>query len=688
MRQTLTAQPQAYSRSIREAVSVLANSLRCKRRYGLKETLLPFHHIQPGSGPVYPEPEVVAWDIVSIWLIGVVTNNLSTKSTLREAEDWFLAKNRPKRLTDLLSSREIRESEGVLPSGLSAELCYELLPYILDPHGPGSRLSVKRDPRTRAARVQKRAAGVFYTPADVAEYMVNGCLDSLDSESAPTVYDPACGTGVFLRVALRELKRRYKEKDLFSLASECLFGTDVAPWSLDASSFLLLAEILVSDAGQKEIPAELWCRLRLNLKCIDTLLVDPIDTDSETSSTAQSDLSRVPLSKLFPAIKDGPTVIVGNPPYADLGVPPYVDELVRTFRTLRVKPRSTAEVYVAFVEQMIRLANQSQCAGSLVLPLSIASNVGPQFDVARRLIQETAGQWRFAFFDREPQALFGEDVKTRNAIVFWVRDESAMSTVLESGPLRRWRGKSRAAMFDSIGFTRIPGDIRRGIPKVEGACQSSALETLNARWDRLGQAVQGIKRLTFADTLVAGDDLVFVGNTAYNFINVFLRPPETIFESNLRLSGNPLYAIQCATSECALAVFGILTSHLAYWWWHTQGDGFHVSRRFITDFPFGNDVLGGQEVSLLSRIGSDLWSAMGSNPTMSLNRGSTSLAYNPIYHSDIRQAVDKLLIDVAGLNGSFVDELQQFTEHTLAAAPRHHADRYTVEEGRNHDATT
>ena len=138
--------------------------------------------------------------------------------------------------------------------------------------------------------MQKRAAGVFYTPADVAEYMVNGCLDSLDSESAPIVYDPACGTGVFLRVALRELKRRYKEKDLFSLASECLFGTDVAPWSLDASAFLLLADILVSEAGQKEIPAELWCRLRLNLKCIDTLLVDPIGTDSETSSTTQSDI--------------------------------------------------------------------------------------------------------------------------------------------------------------------------------------------------------------------------------------------------------------------------------------------------------------------------------------------------------------------------------------------------------------
>ena len=83
---------------------------------------------------------------------------------------------------------------------------------------------------------------------------------------------------------------------------------------------------------------------------------------------------------------------------------------------------------------------------------------------------------------------------------FWVRDASAMCPVLESGPLRRWRGQNRAAMFDSIGFTRISGDIRSGIPKVEGARQASALKTLNARWDRLEQAVHSIKRLTFADT--------------------------------------------------------------------------------------------------------------------------------------------------------------------------------------------
>ena len=675
MSEVLTTAAQTYGQSVREAVRVLSGALKQKRLYDLRGTLLPSYHFQSGLTSVRPDAEVAAWDLVSMWLTGVATNNLLTKATLREAEEWFLAKDKPQKLTDLLSVGEISEAQRALPSGVNTEVCHELLPYIFDPHGPGSRLSVKRDPRTRAARVRKRAEGVFYTPADVAEYMVSGCLDSLDNDSTPTVYDPACGTGVFLRAALRELRRRYRERSIFSIASECLFGTDIAPWPLDAAAFVLLADILVSESELQESPGELWSRLRLNLGCIDALLVEPVDASVGSSGTPHNDASRVSLSKLFPALKEEPMVIVGNPPYADLGDPPYAGELVRLFKTLGVKPRPTAEIYVAFVEQMIRLANRERCAGSVVLPLSIASNVGRQFVAARQLIQETAGEWRFAFFDREPQALFGEDVKTRNAIIFWNRNSSATNPAIASGPLRRWRGESRAAMFDSIGFTRIPGDIQEGIPKIEGNAQVSALETLNGRCSRLEQAVHGIKRINLVETPGAGDNVVFVGSTAYNFLNVFLRPPQSIFENGLQLSENQLYAIQCATSEDASAVFGILTSHLAYWWWHAHGDGFHVLRRFLADFPFGKDVLGDQRIDLLFRNGSALWLAMNPNPTMSLNRGRTSLAYNPSWYTDMRRSADQVLIDVAGLDENLVDELQRFTEQTIAAKPRYNTHR-------------
>ena len=675
MSQVSTTAAQEASQSIRQAVQCLAPKLRQRSLLRFSEAFWPSIWYQPGAAPWSPSPVTVAWDLVAIWLTGVVINGYGTKATLREAAEWFLGNDESGELAEWLSAADVCEVEEALPSRLDAEICLELLPYILDPHGPGSRLSVMRDPTTRAARVRKRAEGVFYTPDDVATYMVKGCLDSLRGGGLPTVYDPACGTGVFLRAALRELSRRHGNEDMSYLALNCLFGTDISAWSLDASAFVLLAELLVRGPDRSTPPVELWSRLRLNLGHMDTLLLDPVSPNGRGEDRSR----RVSLSKLFSTMKDEPTVIVGNPPYADLGNPPNVKDLIRPFKTLQVKPLPTAEVYVAFLEQMLRLGNRKQCAGSLVLPLSIASNVGPQFAVARQLIQETPGKWRFAFFDREPQALFGEDVKTRNAILFWSRDASSTDSVLASGPLRKWRGDSRAAMFDGIRFTPINCDIQPGIPKVEGSQQAKAMETLGARLDRLGQAVRKVNRMSLAKALTTGDHVVLVGNTAYNFLNVFLRPPESVLEGKPPLSENPLHAIHCATPEMAFAVYGILSSHLAYWWWHTHGDGFHVLRRFILDFPFGNDVLSDHYRDFLSESGSTLWSAISAHPTISLNRGRASLAYNPIDHTEARRGVDRLLVDVAGLNRDFVEELQRFVERTVSATTVLAADRKTDE---------
>ena len=648
---------------------MLAHSLRQMKVCNLGEILLHRRDGYSQRNSEDTDAKLVAWDIVSMWLTGITTNNLDTRTPLREAEDWFLQGSTSERLTGLLSATEIRHAEKTLPNLLNPQRSRELLPYILDPHGPGSRLSVRRDPRTGVARRRKRAHGVFYTPTDVASYMVKGCLDALGTDDSPIIFDPACGTGVFLRTALRELSIRNSDKNAFMLATECLFGTDLSPWATDASTFVLLVEILGTEIGERMVPGELWRQLRLNLACVDTLRVDPVDAKFEPSDDTHESECRVPLSRLFPTMKDNPTTIVGNPPYSDLGSPPHFRNLIRQFKTLHVNPKPTAEVYVAFIEQMLRLANRDSFAGALVLPLSIATNVGVQFSAARRLVQETSGQWRFAFFDREPQALFGEDVKTRNAIVFWQRNSLAERAQVATGPLRRWRSGVRATMFDAIRFTPLDLDITAGIPKIEGEGQVSAYDAVNARWERLESAVISVKRIKLADALSAEDNVVFVGNTAYNFLNVFLRPPRQVFRRQVRFSENQLHAIHCATSQQALAVFAMFTSHLAYWWWHTMGDGFHVSRRFIAGFPFGSDVLTGHRLDLLSKSGSDLWSAIESQPTMSLNRGRTSIAFDPNPHNELRRPVDELLVDNLGLDSRFIRELQRFTERMIAAIP-------------------
>jgi hypothetical protein len=666
-----------YGKSIREAVTVLSGSLGENHCSAIRASLLLPRSHQVSSDIVRSDSEMSAWAIVSMWVVGVATNALPATASLAEAERWFFGQDMPDQSMGVSSDQENGRAELALRSEADASAYFQLLPYILDPHGPGSRLSVRSNPATRITRARKRAEGVFYTPADVAEFMASACLSSLSSEIVPTIFDPACGTGVFLRAALQEIQRRHPERDSFSLASECLFGSDIDPWPLDATAFVLLADTWANLTGHGITPVQAWKRLRANLACIDTLRIDCAeDMSGADDSGIQNDLTRsarVSLSSLFPSLVHGPTVILGNPPYTDLGRRSDRSELGRVYKTLSVKSSPTAEMYLPFIEQMTRLADREICSGALVLPLSIACNVGPQFSITRELISKTRGRWRFAFFDREPHALFGEDVKTRNAIILWSRVPSDRTAILATGPLRKWRGDSRAAMFKGPKFTVVDNDIRSGIPKIEGDIQAAAFKALNIRWGRLEQVAQGIGRIILAKTPAADDRMVFVGATAYNFLNVFLRPERGLIHDFQALSEHPLHAIRCSSREDAFAVFAILSSHLAYWWWHTHGDGFHVSRRFLGELPFGLEVFTGPTKDVLAERGAELWSEIKATPIISLNRGRTSLAFTPNGHDDIRCKIDQMLADLVGLEGTFVEELQQFTARTVAATPRQHA---------------
>ena len=62
------------------------------------------------------------------------------------------------------------------------------------------------------------------------------------------------------------IERHYCRLTIFNLDGPQF--TPVTTSSLDASAFVLLADILASEPGHKDVPAELWSRIRLNLEFI------------------------------------------------------------------------------------------------------------------------------------------------------------------------------------------------------------------------------------------------------------------------------------------------------------------------------------------------------------------------------------------------------------------------------------
>ena len=622
---------------------------------------------------------MAAWHLCTQWVLGMVLGVFEETATLAEAATWF-AHDQASSLAPVatvLNSRSHQAAMLQLRSVAEPDALADLLPYILDPHGPGSRLSVMRDPTTRAAREKKRSSGVFYTPADVADHMMRLALSHAPLSHPLTVFDPACGTGVFLRSALAALGAGHPTADLLTLAEQSLFGVDIDPWAVDATAYVLLHDVLARRPLGRCKPVTMWRVLRSNLAVVDALSIDPArgggdaaledDNHQRRRQPPRHDAkARIAINELFPKMLRGPHIIIGNPPYAPIGLRPDLANLGAIFETLRpVAP--TSDIHPLFIEQMVRLAAPAT-SGVLVVPLSVAFNSRPQYTAARGLFSRTAGTWRFSFFDREPHALFGEDVKTRNTIVAWSRQDAAAPTQIMTGPLLKWRGDTRARLFESIHFTEIMTPIGNGIPKLSGTVQSETFTRLLSTGARLADLMLSISGSELTDTFQANPSTVFVGSTAYNFINAFLKPPAHVQPSG-RASSNTVHAIRCSKPEDAHRVYAILSSQVTFWLWHVLGDGFHVSKTFLEDLPIGATSFDIKTGERLAELGQQLWLQLRSTPLHSNNRGRTSVAFPAARARDQQKEIDSLIISALGLSNSFTANLSVFVNSVVTAAP-------------------
>ena len=637
---------------------------------------------EPGARISRSSSELLAWSIVSIWLVAYSTRSIKRNDGINDAISWFFAHENVE-VVNAIPKYVILECEKALSICDDPSSSFLFLPYILDPHGPINRTSVLQDASSRAARDSKRSTGVYYTPIDVASYMLNEVMCAIVKESPlPQVFDPACGTGVFLRAALIELSTAHPQIPIH-LLSRRLFGTDIDPVAIRIATFVLLADCIENDKCHKS-PFDVWQSLRENLLCVDALRLDPSTfrhntsigasnrTDSShiswnTPDVDEKRVTRFTLSQIFPHIKDTPLAIIGNPPYAKIGSREDLDTLSTRFSTMASRTTESSATFPLFIEQMIRLSTTTRSVGTMVVPLSLACNVGPQFVALRELIERTPGTWRFAFFDREPHSLFGEDVKTRNAILFWDRTREDGCSNISSGPLLKWRSVDRAQMLTSIRFTPLTSGISKGIPKLDGVSQSRAYELLTKNRTPFSNHYEPLARIPLAQSIHADPCTIFVSSTAYNFVNVFLSPPMETLPTRYKLSEHPLYCLRFQSEEYAMLGFALLSSYLTYWWWRATQDGFHVPARFLNNLPFGAIDFSAKVHFDLAMRGADLWALVSKQPIVSINKGKASLAFPSHQFRRERLNIDELLAPCLGLDKNFSSELRRFVDDTISA---------------------
>ncbi len=602
------------------------------------------------SGSVMSSSVRMGRRLVGAWVTGVVTQRLEPEATLADAEEWMTGRvhvshrlpvNVTRTVTDAL--RRVATRPGALA----------MLPYMFDPMTHAYRRDVNSRGDAAHARRERKERGSFFTPVDVAEHIVDAALSHVSLTPPPVrILDPACGTGVFLRAAFRWLVGSGVDRDC---AVAGLHGVDIDERSVDMTAFVLLADWL--DSGGTEAPhgaASLWDSIRARLMCADSLVV----------------FQGVPRQRSLPHFDEHPqtlnpfghrfSAVIGNPPYARLGRRSDRGRLGERYRSLQDSTPAT-DMYAAFVE-LLCSQSEERGAGSMVVPMSIGYGSSRSLRLLREAAQESGGSWTFEFFDRTPDALFGDDVKQRTAIV---TRQAGVDFEVTTSPVMRWTSRNRVGLFERIPRVTLGTiSIADGVPRVGSAPQAQAYTLLRKRPGTLQKDARHSQLV--APPFQSTANAVYVAGTAYNWLNVY-RDGIAITDGIDKPSGSSVLELTFRDPTAADAAYAILTSRLVYWLWRVEGDAFHVSGSWVRQIPIALCDLKASDVSDLANLGSQLWAAIKTRPTTSVNGGRTTVSYSPYSQQALLDAIDARLVSAARLPLRLRVELTELISHLTTA---------------------
>lgn len=634
----------AARRPLVPAVERLAAPLReCARTLASAASLVPFEDLyapkRQDLGFSLPEQDRgwrTAWALIGQWLCAATAKPASDASTIGEAHRWFwrdapaaFAPTPDLLLPSVLADRPSRQLRA-------------LMPYLLDPLAAGTRRDVIKSPDLSDQRQFRKATGVYFTPGDVAYAMVLKLISSGETP-AQSWLDPANGSGVFLRAALAACAATSGSVPL-------LYGVDVNPMAAEATAFVLTAEdCMLRPDGPP--PWVRWHDFRSRLATGDTLMLAGLSPSAHqiyafASPTATTKVlgAEEPwyLSTAFPELVAGVDRVATNPPYARLGAHPHAAQMESLHP---VTGKARRDISPIFTEVALRLL-AADGALSVVTPLSHVASTQAPFPGLRRVLA-ARGSLELLSFDRMPDALFGDDVKTRNAIITL---HTALPGVLVASGLRRWTSRNRSEALTDVPVISLKGFVGASdlVPKIGTAWERSLYMQMSGSTVKFGAWLAERKTASLNDPSleIGGTDVISLGPTAYNFLNVVREPRRAVFDGHDAV--NPVHMLRFLDDRLASAAYAVLCSRHAFWLWHVTGDGFHVTSRFIDSVPL--PARDSPEVERLAVLGDSLWKVAAQRPALSVNAGRTSVAYPAWVQSAHIDAVDAVCSAVLGLD--------------------------------------
>ncbi len=634
---TMLANTEPWGAPFRQAVELLASDAS-PNVVGLLTSLYSEVNPLPEGYCVGDEPALHAvYALCCMWILGQSLGVLGPNSNLRDAEIWFTGNGSG---VNAIPEDTLSVATAILQGAGQPSSLGPILPYVFDMYAPGTRRAVLSNATSQSSRSHRKAHGVFYTPGDVARFMVDSAIEQWHDSGIPKVLDPACGSGVFLRAAFHRLvKNGWQASDVI----DYLFGVDISMTAVESCAFVITHDALTVDNSLN--PLTTWKRVRRNLVCDDSLLIPTPNEQTGLFSELQH-ISKLPERQF--------DVIVANPPYAQLDNSIDILDLERRFHVLSGVVTPATGRFIPFLEFMWTLTSDSGVA-SMLVPLSISYGSQRSLVRVRECMQRQHGRWSFLFFDRTPDAIFGDDVKQRVAIV--QLEKSQEDSLFTSGTLR-WTSRTRQGIFSRERLVKLSGKITDVLPKAGTPEQVTAYQALRSLNHYFSEDWMQTKRVPIAEASRSATTVLTAG-TAYNWLSVF-RDVTLAQESLVSPTANPLFAMEFSTEELADFAYGLLCSRVVYWLWRVESDCFHVPRVFLERLPLSSSVFPTLAKRAIADAGRRLWASVSQTPVVSVNRGRQTIGYCPQGQSDLLDEIDMQLITSIGLPASTIDWLRDF----------------------------
>jgi len=514
-----------------------------------------------------------------------------------------------------------------------------LLPYAIEllEYSEQELVTATRDRRDGIITCKKKNRGIYYTPLDVASYMVERCLNKLskDSENGKELLkyryaDFSCGSGIFLLQILRSIVSKTgisSVNEYVSFVSTCLYGVDISNQAIDCAHYTLLSYIMKKVHKEKVDIAAILQVLSKNIVCADA-------TNLDSYISAHPD---------FPQHFD---CIIGNPPYVGTSE-------ANISKTTEI---GRSNLFIPFVINLIDYSGE-KAVSSLVLPLSFCYNKQTGYIKMRNRIQGDKAKWYIENYDRSPDSLFGDDVKSRNCIVF---RESNNEYRLYTTGLLRWTSVNRSKFLLSekqiVDISNY--SINEYIPKL-----GTDIEKLS--FSRIVSQSTSLMNILSPVTSVK-DGHVFLKGTAYNWLCSYDHIPPGKDKDGTKYISKDLKCFSTKTPDELYFVLAVLNSTIAFWLWTVIGDGFHVTDKLLSSLGISKENISQNQYSSLVSLGREYSRKIVHYPTQSVNSGKIITSYDHLPLMEVIYKIDEQITNGLKLPKAFPDYLHDWYSNIVS----------------------